>query len=211
MKEFQGFPSGKVQWVHLPEPFFTDLLPLIEDADELKFTLFFFWAISKQEGSVVYLDSKEVQASTILHNWFFSENSMSAIQTALEKALSRKTIIAARSPQLPDRTLYFLNSPSGRAAAESFTDGTWSPNEADHLPLSPVKQPVANVYKLYEDNIGPLTPLIAEDLKEAQSEYSAQWIEEAIHLAVQNNKRSWRYVFAILKSWKKEGKNANSR
>lgn len=211
MKEFSGFSSGKVHWIHLPEPFFTDLLPLIDDADELKCTLFFFWAISKQEGSVVYLNHNEFFQSPILREWFSSEDPSKAIQSGLEKALIRKTIIAASSPKWQNRILLFLNSPTGRTAADSFMNGSWSPNETDHLPPMPVNQRVMNIFELYEDNIGPLTPMIADDLKEAQSEYPVQWIEEAIHLSVQNNKRSWRYVHAILKSWKKEGKYANSR
>ena len=64
---------------------------------------------------------------------------------------------------------------------------------------------------MFEENIGPLTPLLSEDLKAAEAENSAQWIQEAIHLAVQGNVRKWNYIEAILKSWKKEGKNANTR
>jgi DnaD/phage-associated family protein len=63
------------------------------------------------------------------------------------------------------------------------------------------------VFKLYEENIGPLTPLIADMLKEAEVFYPAEWFEEAFTIAVKNNKRNWRYVEAILKRWKEEGKN----
>jgi DnaD/phage-associated family protein len=63
-----------------------------------------------------------------------------------------------------------------------------------------------NVFKLYEENIGPLTPLIADALKDAEEIYSAGWIAEAIDLAAKNNKRSWKYAEAILKRWKEEGR-----
>ena len=65
----------------------------------------------------------------------------------------------------------------------------------------------ANIYRLYEENIGPLTPLIADTLRDAEENYSAEWIEEAIRLAVENNARSWRYVEAILRRWQDEGKD----
>jgi DNA replication protein DnaD len=33
-----------------------------------------------------------------------------------------------------------------------------------------------------------------------------RWVEEAIHLAVENNARNWRYILAILERWRQEGK-----
>ncbi|HNA54108.1 MAG TPA: DnaD domain protein, partial [Anaerolineales bacterium] len=36
--------------------------------------------------------------------------------------------------------------------------------------------------------------------------YQAEWIAEAIGLAVENNKRNWKYIEAILKRWKEEGR-----
>ncbi|HMX74364.1 MAG TPA: DnaD domain protein, partial [Anaerolineales bacterium] len=64
----------------------------------------------------------------------------------------------------------------------------------------------SNLFKLYEENIGPLTPLVADVLKDAEEIYQAEWITEAIGLAVENNKRNWKYVEAILKRWKEEGR-----
>jgi DNA replication protein len=63
-----------------------------------------------------------------------------------------------------------------------------------------------NVFRLYEENIGPLTPLIADALKDAEETYQPEWIAEAIDLAVKNNKRNWKYCEAILKRWKEEGR-----
>ena len=62
------------------------------------------------------------------------------------------------------------------------------------------------MFKLYEENIGPLTPLIADALKDAEATYAPQWIADAIELAVEHNKRSWKYCEAILKRWKEEGR-----
>jgi len=63
-----------------------------------------------------------------------------------------------------------------------------------------------NVFKLYEENIGPLTPMIADALKDAEEIYQADWIADAIEVAVKSNKRSWKYCEAILKRWKEEGR-----
>jgi DNA replication protein len=97
---------------------------------------------------------------------------------------------------------YFLNSPRGRASAEAFAAGQW--RESTRIMAAPLERP--NIFKLYEDNIGPLTPLIADALKDAEEIYSAEWIADTIELAVKNNKRNWRYCEAILKRWKEEGR-----
>jgi DnaD/phage-associated family protein len=59
---------------------------------------------------------------------------------------------------------------------------------------------------LYEQNIGPLTPLLAEELMEAEDTYPVSWIEDAFREAVELNKRSWRYIQRILERWAAEGK-----
>ena len=62
------------------------------------------------------------------------------------------------------------------------------------------------IFLLYEQNVGLLTPLVAEELREAEERYPAEWIEEAFRLAIQQNKRKWSYIRAILKRWETEGK-----
>jgi DnaD/phage-associated family protein len=61
---------------------------------------------------------------------------------------------------------------------------------------------------LYEQNIGTLTPIIADQLRDAEKNYSLEWIVEAIEIAVANNVRKWRYVQSILERWQQEGKSS---
>jgi DnaD/phage-associated family protein len=63
-----------------------------------------------------------------------------------------------------------------------------------------------DVFTLYEENIGMLTPIISEELVEAEKLYSSEWIKDAIKEAVALNKRNWRYISAILERWSVEGK-----
>jgi len=65
----------------------------------------------------------------------------------------------------------------------------------------------SNIMVLYEAEVGLLTPLIAEELEDAEKLYPAQWVEDAFREAVELNKRSWRYIEAILKRWAREGKD----
>jgi DNA replication protein len=105
----------------------------------------------------------------------------------------------------PER-LYFLNSPRGRAALAAIQRGEWRYSGDAQHPLE-IRVDLPNIYRLYEENIGLLTPLIAEELKEAESVYPAEWIEDALRIAVENNARNWRYVRAILDRWKEKGRH----
>lgn len=98
--------------------------------------------------------------------------------------------------------LYFVNSERGRLAVERIRSGAWQPQD-DDVEILPERP---NIYALYEANIGPLVPLIAEELKDAESEFPEGWIQEAIQLAVEKNIRRWSYIRGVLKSWKKEGR-----
>ena len=51
-----------------------------------------------------------------------------------------------------------------------------------------------------------LTPLLAEELKDAEREYPADWIKDAFRIAVGNNVRRWNYVRGILERWRREGR-----
>jgi DnaD/phage-associated family protein len=190
MSEFKGFTDSET-FAQVPDSFFR-LLKEIKDTEELKVTLYALWRIQNMQGpfrgiSEADFDAKELGLSA------------EKIRRGLKKAVARGIILEG---QHKASVFYFLNSPRGRATAESFSKG--------QLPASgriispPAERP--NIFKLYEENIGPLTPLIADALKDAEETYAADWIAEAIELAVKNNKRSWRYCEVILKRWKEEGR-----
>jgi len=121
------------------------------------------------------------------------------IASGLKKAVQRGTILESRHDA---DVFYFLNSPRGRAAADAFAKGNW--RGPAQIRSAPMERP--NVFRLYEENIGPLTPLIADALKDAEETFSSEWIADAIELSVKNNKRNWKYCEAILKRWKEEGR-----
>ena len=102
--------------------------------------------------------------------------------------------------------LYFLNTERGRAAVEGITRGEWRPWPDDDEPVSLlIERP--NIFVLYEQNIGALTPMIADELRDAEQAYPISWIEDAIKSAVENNVRRWRYVVAILEKWREQGRH----
>jgi len=205
---FSGFGAGKVKTVRIPEPFFSDLLPLIDDLYELKLTIYCFWALQQREGDFRYIRRRDLLADQALLAGL-GENPEAALIDALAAAVKRGTLLEVTLPAPQSETVYFMNTEKGRRAVEALERGDWTPGDA-HQPVALVNsQP--NVYALYEQNIGPLTPLLAETLRDAEKNYPAEWFSEAFRLAVEANKRSWRYVEAILKRWLVEGKSAPSK
>jgi DnaD/phage-associated family protein len=71
----------------------------------------------------------------------------------------------------------------------------------------PAKVTRPNIFVLYEQNIGLLQALVADELRQAEQDYPAEWIEEAFRLAAEANVRRWSYVRAILERWATEGKS----
>ena len=64
------------------------------------------------------------------------------------------------------------------------------------------------IFSLYEQEIGLLTPLIAEQIKDWVDNHPQNWIEEAIKISVESNKRNVRYINGILKNWRTDGRDS---
>lgn len=204
---FSGFPSGVTKLTPIPAAFFTELLPAIDDLAELKLTLHAFWLLGMKEGTFRSFRRDELlEDARLLEGLAHGGLSgVEALDDALDRAAARGTLIRVAGAGLDrDDAYYCLNSPKGRAAAKALAAGTWRP-EADEGVRLQAERP--NVFALYEQNIGPLTPMIAETLQEAETTYPADWIEEALQIAVHNNARKWAYVEAILEDWRTQGKD----
>ncbi|MBI2757429.1 MAG: DnaD domain protein [Chloroflexi bacterium] len=188
---FKGFTDSET-FTQLPDSFFHHLLKEIKDADELKVTAYFLWRIEFINDPFRALCQTDFESGLL-------GLSTEEVASGLEKAVQRGSLLKVQK----DALFYFLlNSPRGRAAVQAMESERWNPKIGGAI--VPVERP--NVFKLYEENIGPLTPLIADALKDAEEIYSSEWVADAVGLAVTNNKRNWKYCEAILKRWKEEGR-----
>lgn len=206
MSPFSGFSSG-VETV--PTQFFLELLPKIDTLHELKITLFAFYLLNQFEGEQRYLIREDFAESEPFMKGLklLGDSADFLLDDGLEKAVLRGTLLKI---SYGEKTLFFLNSPKGRTAVARLEQGEWTPDAFLHLTgKADLFRP--NIYQLYEENIGPLTSLMADILKDSEREYPYEWILDAIEQAVVNNARSWRYIEAILKSWKENGRNGNYR
>ncbi len=62
-----------------------------------------------------------------------------------------------------------------------------------------------NLFMLYTQEIGLLTPLIADAIEDWGKSVPEKYIRDAISEAAKSNARNWKYIEAILKRWKAQG------
>jgi DnaD/phage-associated family protein len=206
MKPFSGFPQ-KMRLTPLPNIFFSQLLPHIDDITELKVTLHLFWVLYGKRGYPKFVTYGELLGDRLL---MIGVGSEAALRSGLEGAVGRGTIIDLNLEQ-HGRTekLYFLNTGSDSEARNRIERGEIDvgvlPEEDPFIEdMETAEQP--NIFTLYEENIGMLAPMIAEELKAAEQLYPVSWIDDAFREAVSRNKRNWKYIEAILKRWDSEGR-----
>jgi DNA replication protein len=213
MRSFNGFSDGKIRFTPLPGQFFSELLPEIDHLGELKLTLYAFWRLDRTEGAFRWLQRSDFTEDTLFMKGMAKQASdpEAALDEALERAVGRGSLLKiVLSSEAGESVYFFLNSPKGRAAVEAVRKGQWNPAEDPRTPVElSLERP--NIFRLYEEHVGPLTPLLAESLREAETTYPSIWFEDAFRIAVENNKRSWKYIEAILRRWQESGRDEQNR
>ena len=205
---YPGFPR-KVRQVPVPAPLLGSLLERIDDLAELKCTLRVISLLSEKKGYPRFLTLREVQADEVLARSLpdsGKEKSPDIIEKALGKAVKRGTLsFVVTGSGRKRQPVFGLNTESDRAALAKMANQRPPDAATEYEPLgTPVERP--NIFEMYEQNIGLLSPIISDQLREAEAMYHEDWIADAFNEAVANNKRSWRYISAILERWEREGR-----
>jgi DnaD/phage-associated family protein len=171
----------KTDFISLPDSFFTQTVPKIQDLAELKVVLYVaYLALRKQD-----------------HPHFVTYKELKTESCRLSAELNEETLRQALGSTVKHGAL--LHSTLN---IDGMLEDVYS------LTVDSRQPPAINIFALYEQNIGMITPMIAEELKEAEKLYPPQWIEEAFKEAVTLNKRSWKYISRILERWASEGKDS---
>jgi len=210
MEQFKGFPA-KMQFTPLPNLFLSTLLPQINDITELKTTLHLFGALYRKRGYPRFVTYQELLANKSLMDSLkeAAKPPSEVLRNALEMATQRGTILhMALDRDGATEDIYFLNTNRDRQIVAKIQNGELSLGGLKvegQTYIETEEQP--DIFTLYEQNIGMLTPMIAEELSEAEKIYPVTWIREAIKEAVSLNKRSWRYISWILERWASEGRS----
>lgn len=199
---FEGFSTENL--VSLPPEFFAQVLPAISNAAELRVTLHVFWLVSRQRGRAKRVAWDELVADDLLARSLRAISPLrplaELIAEGLGYAIERSTLLHVISTEA-GRVVnwYLVNTPANRSWAERQPDAT-----LDQPPLTVPEPP--SVFTLYEQNIGLLTPMIVEELRDAHVRYPAAWLVEAMQAAVEANIRNWRYIRRILERWESDGR-----
>ncbi len=211
-RKFSSFPA-EVEFTSLPDAFFAHVMPQIQDLAELKVTMFIFYLLSKAKRL-----HKQEYPPFVTYGDLLSQKTLMTgmdeemLRHALHLAVGRGTILhLSLDIDGAQEEAYFANLESDREAIDKI--------KRRELPVR--KQPpreeemghtvqLSNIFILYEQNIGVITPMIAEELKEAAKLYPSRWIDEAFREAVLLNKRSWKYLARILERWASEGKDSGA-
>ncbi|MEA3253778.1 MAG: DnaD domain protein [Chloroflexota bacterium] len=199
-RSIPGVPA-KMELTPLPDFFFRRVMPRIDDVGELKAVVFVFYLLNSKEEYPPFVTYKELAS----HIASLSGMGEGTFRHALDSAVKHGTILRVNlNIEGRQEEAYFANIESDREAIGRLRRAKLpaGKEEGEAAPQ------LSNIFVLYEQNIGIITPMIAEELKEAEKRYPQQWIEEAFKEAVVLNKRSWRYIARILERWANEGKDS---
>jgi DnaD/phage-associated family protein len=199
MTEFNGFPD-RMRFTPVPNLVFSALFPLITDILELKLLFHVFEVLYPKKGSV---------RCTSLDELLQQPNVIASLKTGSREKLGQLLeALAQKGVLLRLQDFYFINNESNRATIAKIRSGELALPGLITASVSPLPPPQpSDAFTLYEQNIGMLTPLIADELREAEKQYPESWIKDAIKEAVTANKRNWRYIARILEHWSAEGKD----
>ena len=201
---FAGFSTDTL--VGLPPELFSEVLPSITLPSELKVTLHIFYRLSRQRTRPRRLSWDDLATDTILQRSLRSVSKLrptdELLAEGLEAAVRRSTLLHLVAPA--DGRVgnwYLVHTTANRAWVERLA--------AAHTALAPVGDMPAErppLMGLYEQNIGLVTPMLLDELREAEERYPREWIEEAMREAVRSNARSWRYIRKVLERWAASGR-----
>ena len=203
---FSGF-TGKTLYTPVPDPVFGPILEQIQDLAELKVTLRGLWLFHRKRSNLRAVTLGEFLADRSLIKGLESYNTRSSgesIRHGLRLAVTHKTFLTHELTGIG--TIFLLNSEADRQALARLNAGQTAADIEEQPETDTPSLERRNIFALYEDSIGSLSPLLAEELKEAEERYPEPWVREAFGIAAADNKRSWRYVSGILKRWTAEGR-----
>ena len=198
----------------VPRSLITDILPAMTDLNELHVVLAMLRLVLEAgDVSAPFEESTIVRDRTLRDALRVVGSGNSAdyrIATGLDLAVGRGVLLRFRTIEdQHERVWYTIATPEAKSAIDRMLQGESLPPrslwEGDSAPRIEPERPT--VFRLYEQNIGLLSPIIADQLVRAMERYPREWIEDAIGEAVAYNRRNWRYIQRILQNWATTGRS----
>jgi DNA replication protein len=205
---FTGFPA-RGQATAIPNAFFVDVLPRLTDPVALGVTLFALHATMSKRGYPRFITASELMSERPLAEFLAGcgqTDASAAIDRGLRAAEDAGVFAGLQvTHDGRESRVYFLNAPADRRALEAVRREI--DIGADILQSREPPAAAPGIFTLYEQLIGPVPPLMVDELTEAERLYPRSWLEDAFREAAAHNARSWRYVSRILERWAAEGRN----
>ena len=203
---FGGFP-GISKATAIPNLFFATILPELESADALLAFLWVSLVTQEQKSEARFATADQVWAQVGAKKAFARlGGGREGLERGLEECREACALLGARLNG-PGGTewLYFVNNPASRKAIARARAGELKLRpESVIAPIEQEARP--GIFRMYEEQIGTITPLVGDRLIEAEETYPIDWIEQAFREAAELNIRNWRYIERILKRWAEEGR-----
>lgn len=198
---FEGFPGiGKATAV--PNTFFSAVLPAMREPGAL---LAFLWVArlaQEQQGDARFVTVDQLWALPDAASTF---EVLAGGRESLERGLASCVELGALlAVDLAggghEETAYFVNNPASRRAVARARGGDLElrPGAIAYEP-GPARRP--NIFHLYEEHVGTITPLVAERLLAAAEQYPEHLVESAFREAAERNVRNWKYIERMLENW----------
>ncbi|MQG73495.1 MAG: DnaD domain protein [SAR202 cluster bacterium] len=209
--------SEKNHSIHfgVPAGYLDRLFGWIDDLSELQVILRILFLLRTERGFPPFVMRKRVEEDQVLASVFESrvKDTRREISSVLDKAVAKghllDVILITSNGQ--EQELVLLNVEENNNFIRRSEQREIQVRGFGQVRLIGQRLPkYQDVFSLYEENIGVITPIVADELKDAETSYSYEVIADAIKEAAVRNKRSWRYVSAILRSWSQEGRQCGS-
>lgn len=193
--------------LEIPGELFDRLLQ-IQDLAELKAVLYVLRLAGVGSSQPVPVaDLLVTDIARAIAGPFNPEGALQRAQRAIDRAVTNGGLLRLTVGTTPHREAFLLPATmDARSQVDRLRAGDPDANIEMGFPADAhVALYRPNVFAFYEQHLGPLTPLVADQLRDAERSYPRLWIEEAIVAAADSNTRSWRYIETILTRWEETG------
>ncbi len=203
---FTGFPAVS-RATAIPNLFFGAVLPRLSAPGDLLAFLWVARVVQEQRGEARFVSAEQLWAEGGLAASF---DALGGGRDGLEHGLAACAALGALvacGVAAPGgaTTLYGLNNAASRRALARARAGELELKAGPVLPPG-AEAPRPGIFRLYEEHVGTITPLVAEGLLRAAERYPPEWVEQAFREAAELNARNWRYIERILQRWDEEGR-----
>jgi len=151
------------------------------------------------------------------YNLIWSDNYVDNLQPVYNNrkaSLPEKPIITSSNNnpdellqvETDDKEVTIIKNRQSRVKESKLKETIEEETEKDPVGSSRPDEKLILLVKAYEQNgFGQLSEIVRDKLVALLNEYDFTWINEAFKIAVENNKRTLKYVEGILRNWRAEG------